>query len=433
MSGELAEKLCNDNIRDALRTLKPTGNIKEYQKEYLTKKLMLCAAVVGLGIILSAALWIKERSQTDVVDNKLYRNAYGDGAKQVELVAENDGEEIALSLEIEEKQYNAKELDALLQEFIPALEEAVLGNNQGLDMVLQDLRFIDSIEGFPFLVEWSTDGEYIDYAGHLLCENLKQPAIVELTALISCDLYEVEHRMSCYVYPGKADSDTGTILLNELRQAEAGSRENEFMTLPSEIGGTGLSWRFKKSHTGLLVLLVAPLIAMLLYYSFDRDLYRQVEDRKQELRLDYPDIVGSLALLIGAGMTPTNAWAKLVKDYVTKKENTGKSRCAYEEMLFTAREIQNGISQPAAYERFGLRCQLTNYNKLAALMAHSVTKGSSNLADLLREEAADVFEERKHIARELGEKASTKLLMPMMLLLGMIMVIMVLPAFTNYL
>ncbi len=433
MSGELAEKLCNDNIRDALRTLEPTGNIKERQKEYLTKKLMLCMVVVVLGIILSAVLWIKERSHVDIVDNRLYRNAYGDGVRQVELVAENGSEEIALSLEIEEKQYDAKELDALMQDFIPILEETVLGDNQSIDMVQQDLCFVDGIEGFPFLVEWSTDGEYIDYDGHLLCESLKQPVVVKITAVISYNLYETEHSMSCYVYPPKADNDTDTMLENELKQTEADSRENEFMTLPSEINGTGLSWSFKKSYNALLVLIAAPLIALLLYYSFDRDLYRQVEDRKQELRLDYPEVVSSLALLIGAGMTPTNAWAKLVKDYVTKKENTGKTRCVYEEMLFTVREIQNGISQMSAYERFGLRCQLTNYNKLAAMMAHNVTKGSSNLADLLREEAANAFEERKHMARELGEKAGTKLLMPMMLLLGMIMVIIVVPAFTNYL
>ena len=432
MSGKLAEKLYSDNVRNALSALNPTGDIRERQKEYLARKLLLCGAAVLFGLFLSAVLWIKEYSDAKIVDNRLYRNAYGDGSKQVELVAENDAETLALSLEIEEKQYDKNELDRLLAEFIPMLENAVLGDNISLDMVQYDLCLADSIEGYPFLVEWRTDGEYIDYNGQLIAENLAAPAVVELTAVISCDSYETRHTMSCYVYSKKSDGDAGHELLNQLEQTEADSRENEFMTLPSEINGSSLNWSLKKSNGSLIALAATPIVALLLYYGADKDLYKQIEDRKQELRLDYPEVVSSLALLIGAGMTPVNAWVKLIKDYTAKKQKTGKSRCVYEEMLLTAHEMQNGVSHVKAYENFGLRCQLTSYNKLAALMAQNITKGSSNLAQLLREEASAAFEERKHLARELGEKAGTKLLAPMMMLLGMIMIIIIVPAFVNY-
>ena len=147
MSGKLAEKLYSDNVRNALSALNPTGDIRERQKEYLAKKLLLCAAAVLFGLFLSAVLWIKEYSDAKIVDNRLYRNAYGDGSKQVELVAENDAETLALSLEIEEKQYDKNELDRLLAEFIPMLENAVLGDNISLDMVQYDLCLADSIEG----------------------------------------------------------------------------------------------------------------------------------------------------------------------------------------------------------------------------------------------------------------------------------------------
>lgn len=432
MSGKLAEKLYNDNVRNALVILNPTGDIREHQKEYLARKLLLCVAAVFLGLFLSAVLWIKEYSDAKIVDNRLYRNAYGDGSKKVELVAQNDAEALALSLEIEEKQYDNKELDMLLAEFIPALEGIVLGDNQSLDMVQCDLCLADSIEGYPFFVEWRTDGEYIDYNGQLIFENLAAPVVTELTAIISCGEYEARHTISCYVYSKKSDNDASHKLLSQLEQTEAESRENEFMTLPSEVNGLSLNWSLKKSHGSLIALAATPIIALLLYYGTDKDLYKQIEDRKQELKLDYPEVVSSLALLIGAGMTPVNAWAKLVKDYTAKKQKTGRRRCVYEEMLLTAHEMQNGVSQVKAYENFGLRCQLTSYNKLAALMAHNVTKGSSNLAQLLREEASAAFEERKHLARELGEKAGTKLLAPMMMLLGMIMIIIIVPAFANY-
>lgn len=432
MRGEIAEGLYNDNVRDALRILHPMGDIKKRHKEYLARKLMLCAAALLFGIGLSVILWIKEYSNTKIADNRLYRNAYGKGARQVELVAEDNGGTLALSLEIEEKQYNEAELGRLMAEFIPALEKAVLGGNQGFNMVQYDLCLVEGIEGFPFLVEWHTDGDYIDYKGQLIPQNLSAPAVTELTAVISCGSYEVRHSLSCCVYSKKTDNTAEHVLLEQLKQAEADSREAGFMTLPSEINGSSLSWSLRKSHNSLIALAATPLVVLFLYYGVDKDLYKQIEDRKQELRLDYPEVASSLALLIGAGMTPANAWAKLVKDYVAKKQKTGKCRCAYEEMALAVHEMQNGIPQMKAYEHFGLRCQLASYNKLAALMAHNLTKGSSNLAELLREEAAAAFEERKHLARELGEKAGTKLLAPMMLLLGMIMAVIVVPAFTNY-
>ena len=102
-------------------------------------------------------------------------------------------------------------------------------------------------------------------------------------------------------------------------------------------------------------------------------------------------------------------------------------------MLYTLYEIENGISQSAALEHFGRRCHIQSYAKLATLLSQNLRKGTSNLSALLKAEAKDAFEDRKHIAREQGEKAGTKLLAPMMILLGVVMTIIIIPAMTSYL
>ena len=51
------------------------------------------------------------------------------------------------------------------------------------------------------------------------------------------------------------------------------------------------------------------------------------------------------------------------------------------------------------------------------------------LRSKLYEESQSVFEERKKLARRKGEELGTKLLLPMMLLLGVVMVIIMAPAF----
>ena len=102
-------------------------------------------------------------------------------------------------------------------------------------------------------------------------------------------------------------------------------------------------------------------------------------------------------------------------------------------MLLTVYEMDSGVIQTMAYERFGRRCRNSDYNKLSTMLSQNIRKGAANLPILLKEEAANAFEERKHGARKQGEKAGTKLLIPMMMLLGITMIIIMVPAFQIYL
>ena len=50
------------------------------------------------------------------------------------------------------------------------------------------------------------------------------------------------------------------------------------------------------------------------------------------------------------------------------------------------------------------------------------------MTNLLELEAEEAFEERKSMARKLGEEAGTKMLFPMILMLGAVMLILAFPA-----
>ena len=58
-------------------------------------------------------------------------------------------------------------------------------------------------------------------------------------------------------------------------------------------------------------------------------------------------------------------------------------------------------------------------------------KGSEGLISLLESEAEAGMEERRQQARKLGEEAGTKLLLPMMLMLILVMGILIVPAILN--
>ena len=424
--------LHNSAVREDLQTLEPAGNTQERQKAYVIKKLSICSMIVVSGVIISAALWIKDGMATEIVDNSIERNLYGDGAKSVLLVAEDGNRDYSVSLEIEEKCYTDEELTQLLEKALPVLESSILGENESVDKVAYDLRLVKSIEGYPFDVEWRADEDYLDSDGHLIKDRLDVPVPVELTAVISCGTFEMEHTFHIMICTKAIQPDQAERIQRQINEKESTSRSDEKVILPSEIEGKELHWSYRRSHKGLLFLAATPLLMLLVYFGRDRDLHKQVEDREEQMRIDYPEIVCSLALLIGAGMTVPNAWMKIAGDYKKRKSETGQKRYAYEEMLFTIYEMESGVSQAKAYEHFGRRCRIPSYNKLATMLSQNIRKGAANLPSLLREESADAFEERKHLARTMGEKAGTKLLVPMMLLLGITLVIIMVPAFQTY-
>jgi hypothetical protein len=101
-------------------------------------------------------------------------------------------------------------------------------------------------------------------------------------------------------------------------------------------------------------------------------------------------------------------------------------------MLVTAHELKLGVSEGTAYEQYGRRIGLIPYVKFSSLIAQNLKKGNKGFTELLRQEALEAFEERKELAKRLGEEAGTKLLAPMMLMLLLVFLIILIPAFMSF-
>ena len=120
---------------------------------------------------------------------------------------------------------------------------------------------------------------------------------------------------------------------------------------------------------------------------------------------------------------------KISDEYQKKRQTAGtKARFAYEEIVKTGFEMQSGVSEQRAYERLGERCRVSCYKKLMGLLIQNVRKGNRGLGELLEAEMWQAFEGRKDLAKKQGEEAGTKLLLPMMGMLAVVMVIVIAPA-----
>ena len=91
-------------------------------------------------------------------------------------------------------------------------------------------------------------------------------------------------------------------------------------------------------------------------------------------------------------------------------------------------EMERGISEIQAYENLGKRARCSAYRTFSTLLVQNLRKGGSDMAKILEREADEAFEERKKRARVLGEEAGTKLLLPMLMMLGVVMAVLMVPA-----
>ena len=135
-------------------------------------------------------------------------------------------------------------------------------------------------------------------------------------------------------------------------------------------------------------------------------------------------------LLVQAGMTVRKAFQKIALDYSRKKKR--KPRPAYDEIRVICYEMESGVSESEAYRRFGERCGQAKYKTFATLLIQNLQKGSRQMADMLERESMEAWEERKRKARVLGEAAATKLLIPMIMMLMVVMAIVMIPAFLSF-
>ena len=95
-------------------------------------------------------------------------------------------------------------------------------------------------------------------------------------------------------------------------------------------------------------------------------------------------------------------------------------------------EMDSGVAEMEAYRRFGERCGQMKYKTFSTILIQNLQKGSHRMEDLLEKEALEAWDERKRKARVLGETAATKLLVPMVMMLAVVMAIIMIPAFLSF-
>lgn len=407
-------------------------------REYYVKKMAYLLAVLIGGMAVSLmcfCVYLLRGEETRM--QSVARPGYGEGDRKELLTVHVEGEEDDRELEInvQERRYTDEEKQRLLDRALLELEQKLPGENDSLDEVRKDLVFPQSLADGAVKVSFLT----IPYGviaedGSLTGSEDENGTQVEIQGTLTCAGMETIHTIFVKVFPPKLPEQERFMqsVRKEVEQADLRDSHEEKVELPQKVEDKELQWIRRTQNPFPSALMITLILALGIWIEMDSMTHRRAEERKGQLLLDYPDLMWKMTMLLGAGLSMKGIFTRISDEYLREKKNSKKMHHVYEEVTYTCREMQSGIPESQAYERFGKRCQLPEYIRLGSVLSQNLKKGSKGLIQLLEAEAESSLTDRKNHARKIGERAGTKLLFPMMLMLGIVLVILMVPVFLSF-
>lgn len=453
MTGTRLDKLFeqkSDTIQ-SLQALYVSAKPKLEQRFFWCRRISMVIFISMLFNILSLLGQAGGKGASPIIDDRyLMRPGFGQGSSQVVLdvnlqktedAATKDGSATLrledVTIPVDERIYSPEEMEIVFEKVIPYLTKVVLSDNRVSSEIYGDLYFPSKIPDTNIKVRWDPeDTNVINRDGTVLNEDIvNEGVITKVTAILSCFQYQKVHTMTFKVLPRNysVEEKLSRELSKAVSKASDLSKDKERLELPLSLENYSLSWKVREDNPGVTIFIVGILAALLVWFMGDKDLEKQMKKRKEQMLVDYPEIINKFTLLVNAGMTIKQAWYKIAEDYSSKQEQRqGKKHYAYEEMLRTVHELRLGLTESIAYEQYGRRIGLYPYIKFGSLLSQNLKKGNKGFTEILMKEARDAFEERKEVAKRLGEEAGTKLLMPMMIMLILVFLVILIPAFWSF-
>lgn len=389
--------------------------------------------IIFLFSFLAIVSGIMQQQKNETLNKgKIEKVESGEGSRKekVELYVKDYDQSKKVSINIPEKTLTQEEITQIFKTAKKEAEKKFLNKNTSLDEIRSSVNLPKSLLNDLVECKWNIEeNSLISFDGKLKKDKIpKQGKILNASVTLVCQKQECIYNFSFCVKPpiySKIDQVSNKVKEKIKKQ----KKEKSYIQLPAKINGHKLKWSYPKQHTQVLLLMLGAFICVMLYLRVYEETTQKEKARSRELNYYYAEIVSKMCLFLGAGMTTRMIWEKMSLTYLKQRQKNEIATIAvYEEMLLTYNQMQEGLSEIEAYQEFAIRCKETKYKKLVSLIIQNIQKGQQEMIALLEQETDVAFSERKLYAKKKGEEASTKLLLPMMIMLFIVIAILIIPA-----
>lgn len=192
---------------------------------------------------------------------------------------------------------------------------------------------------------------------------------------------------------------------------------SQFLSLTLLTLALGLSICSLFGGEAALVMFAVVILMILAIWNLSMSKIKEsVAERRDECVLEFPNMVSKLSLLINSGMVLREAWYLIAN---------GKEGPLYELMRKACEYMDNGESDIVAIHKFGVLSDSVEIKKFTSALVQGIEKGNSELADFLLSQSSELWAHKRQLALQKGEIAAGKLIIPLGLMFGGIIMIVV--------
>lgn len=420
------------------------------------KKRSIYCLVAGLLMALISLLLNHESMY--IRPFEIERGSYGTQKTpyKINLDAENLMNGMEFSVSVSPRKYDKEEADKVFLEKVEELKTNILASNIDFEHINSKLNLLTDLgdgikanyafnpqkgdkEDFKYYVKYQG---LIDGNGNVQNENFKIDetcdGFIEIQLSTEIKDKESPYKSEKFMFPVRVVSKN----MNELESFKIAFKKafdekdketinEDTIKLPKLVNNFRIKYK-EKLNLSFLFMPLFGILAAILLEARDKELEKEkIKKRIRYLEIDYTQIITKILLYVSSGMTIRNSMIRLADVYQKSNLNKEKidERVAYKELTVVRNKLLGGYSEVRAYEEMAKNINLRTYTRFLNIIIQSIKNGNKELKNILNMEVQDALYERKQHAKKLGEEAATKLVLPLMMMLAIIMVIIMVPAF----
>ena len=423
--------------------------------KHIKKRSIYCLVA---GLVMALASFLLNRESIYLKPFEIERGSYGTQKTpyKLNIDAENLMNGMEFSVSVSPRKYDKEEADKVFVSKIEALKISILGSNIDFEHINSKLNFLSDLgegikanyafnpqkgskEDFRYYVKYQG---LIDGSGNVKNENFKIDetcdGFIEIQLSTEIKDKESPYKSEKFMFPvrvvSRNMSELESFKVSFIKAFDEKDKETineDTIKLPKIVNNFRIKYKEKLNLSFLLMPLFGILTAILLEARDKEAEKEKIKKRIRYLEIDYTQIITKILLYVSSGMTIRNSMIRLADVYQKSEIENNKSdeRIAYKELIVVRNKLLGGYSEVRAYEEMAKNINLRTYTRFLNIIIQSIKNGNKELKNILNMEVQDALYERKQHAKKLGEEAATKLVLPLMMMLAIIMVIIMVPAF----
>lgn len=420
-------------------------------------KLTLLALLIGaaslIGLMTGVQGLLDGEPPKPVEVTQIERPNFLEGDKEItyQVIAENENPEdvenkqsdVRVSISIPRQDPTEAELQEAVERTKQNIDTKALGDNEDWEHIRYSMNFYEYDKQTGITLEWDREDDSIFYTDGEI-KNSARPEEGK-TEEITVSLYYKEEKL---------DEVTKKMRILPIQYTDQQLRENAVKEASADINQQGqlvekdkvilpgadeekqvqMQWfeyteimQTKSGSNALQYFILFFIIAVIVYFAYDQELQRQMDERKAEIESEFPIFIDKFVLLLNCGNSVFGALNQSIQSAVANNPEK-QNHPLYEELMILRQEIQQGISDVDAFENFGRRVRISNIMKFSSLIGQAIRKGDKEISNSLTGLVKEAWEKKKQIAKERGAQASTKMMLPLAIMLIAIVMMIMAPA-----